>query len=52
MSYNVEHEDIDTEHTIGQGLGEAVVESREADREEPERGSPGSTAPTTEVDSV
>ncbi len=47
MSYNVKHEDIDIEHTIGQGLGEAAVESLEADREEPERGSPASTAPTT-----
>lgn len=52
MSYNVKHEDLDIEHTIGQELREAAGEGLEADREEPERGSPGSTAPTTEVDSV
>ena len=52
MSYNVKHEDIDIEHTTGQGLGEAAGQSLEADRQEPERGSPGSAAPTTEVDSV
>ena len=52
MSYNVKHEDLHAEYTIGQRLGEIVVESLEADRQEPERGSSGGIAPTAEVDSV
>ena len=36
MSYNVKHEDLDIEHTIGPRLGEAVVESLKADRQKPE----------------